>query len=169
MSVLEAKAAPPVTRLGLFAYLGALIVLVLDQLSKHWILYVHDLPAKLTTEVIGPLSLTMVWNRGVSFGLMRADQDLARWGLTVFSLIVAVVLAVWVRNATRPLLAAGLSMIIGGAIGNAIDRARFGAVVDFIDVQRLGFFPWVFNVADAGITVGVVVLLLDSLKRDATP
>ena len=169
MSVMEPKTAPAVTRMGLFAYLGALVVLVLDQLSKHWILYVHDLPAKLTTEVVGPLSLTMVWNRGVSFGLMRADQDLARWGLTAFSLIVAVVLAVWVRNATRPLLAAGLSLIIGGAIGNAIDRARFGAVVDFIDVQRLGFFPWVFNIADAGITIGVVILLLDSFKRDAAP
>jgi signal peptidase II len=160
---------PVVTRLGGLAYLGAAVVLILDQLSKYWILYVHDLPSKVTTEVGGPLWLTMVWNRGVSFGLLRADQDLTRWGLTIFSLVVAVILIGWVRNTARPLMAAGLSMIIGGAIGNAIDRARFGAVVDFIDVQRLGFFPWVFNVADAGITVGVVFLLLDSLRRDAAP
>ena len=59
-----------------------------------------------------------------------------------------------------------LGLIIGGAIGNAIDRARFGAVVDFIDVQRIGFFPWVFNVADSAITIGVIALLLDSLRRE---
>ena len=59
-----------------------------------------------------------------------------------------------------------LGLIIGGAIGNAIDRARFGAVVDFVDVQRLGFFPWIFNVADAGITIGVILLLVDSLRKD---
>lgn len=169
MTAIDAKPVAAVTRLGLYAYLGALVVLGLDQWSKYWILYVHDLPEKFTTPIGGPLSLTMVWNRGVSFGLMRADQDFARWGLTLFSVVVATVLAIWVRKATRPLLAAGLSMIIGGAIGNAIDRARFGAVVDFIDVQRLGFFPWVFNVADAGITVGVILLLLDSFRRDPTP
>ena len=60
--------------------------------------------------------------------------------------------------------AVGLAFVIGGAVGNAIDRARFGAVVDFIDVQRLGFFPWIFNIADSGITIGVILLLLDSLR-----
>jgi len=61
--------------------------------------------------------------------------------------------------------------VIGGAVGNAVDRARFGAVVDFIDVQRLGFFPWIFNIADSGITIGVILLLLDSLRKErpATP
>ena len=63
---------------------------------------------------------------------------------------------------------AALGLVMGGAIGNAIDRARFGAVVDFIDVSRL-YFPWVFNIADAAITIGVILLLLDSLRRDAKP
>jgi signal peptidase II len=155
-----------VSKLGLTAYALALVVLVLDQLSKHWVLFVYDLPSRVSEPVWGPLSLTMVWNRGVSFGLFRAYQDLARWLLTAFSLIVASVLTIWARKADRPLLGAGLGFVIGGAIGNAIDRARFGAVADFIDVQRLGFFPWVFNVADSAITIGVVFLLLDSLRKD---
>ena len=83
-----------------------------------------------------------------------------------FRVVIAGLLIAWARTQARALAAVGLGLIIGGAIGNAIDRARFGAVVDFIDVQRLGFFPWIFNVADAGISIGVVLLLLDSLRRD---
>jgi len=156
-----------ISKLGWTAYgLAALIILV-DQLSKYWILYVHDLPSRFSTPVFGPLSLTMVWNRGVSFGLFKADQDLMRWVLTLFSLGVAIALAVWARKAARPFLGIGLGLVIGGAVGNAIDRFRFGAVVDFIDVQRLGFFPWVFNIADSAITFGVVFLLLDSMRKDS--
>src|SRR5690606_16310794 len=132
---------------------------------KHWILFVYDLPSRVSESVAGPLRLTMVWNRGVSFGLFRADQDLTRWLLTGFSLVVAVILTIWARRADRRLLAVALGLVIGGAIGNAIDRARFGAVADFIDVSQL-YFPWVFNVADSGITVGVALLLLDSLRRE---
>jgi signal peptidase II len=156
----------PVSRLGLAAYALALVVLALDQLSKHWILFVYDLPGRVSEHLFGPLALTMVWNRGVSFGLLRADQDLTRWLLTIFSLVVAAILAAWARKAVRPLLAMGLGLVIGGAVGNAIDRIRFGAVADFIDVQRLGFFPWVFNVADSAITLGVALLLLDSLRKE---
>ena len=157
-----------VTRLALASYGLALVTILLDQLSKYWILYVHLLPAKMSTPFLGPMKLSMVWNRGISFGLFRADQDLVRWALTAFSVIVAIVLAAWARKSQRPLMAAGLGLVMGGAIGNAIDRARFGAVVDFIDVSQL-WFPWVFNVADAAITVGVLCLLLDSTRRDPTP
>ena len=142
-------------------------MILADQLSKYWILYVYDLPARFSTPIAGPFSLTMVWNRGVSFGLFRADADLVRWILTLFSIGVAIALAIWVRKAHRPLLGVGLGLVIGGAIGNAIDRIRFGAVVDFLDFQRLGFFPWVFNVADSAITIGVVFLLLDSLRKES--
>ena len=156
-----------VSKLGVAAYVLAAFVIVVDQLSKYWILYVHDLPSRFTTPVAGPFSLTMVWNKGVSFGLFRADVELVRWLLTIFSIAVALVLAFWVRKTQRPMLAVGLGLVIGGAIGNAIDRIRFGAVVDFLDFQRLGFFPWVFNVADSAITVGVVFLLLDSMRKEA--
>jgi signal peptidase II len=102
----------------------------------------------------------------VSFGFLTADRDIARWGLVLFSLIVAALIVYWARRAERPLQALGFGLIAGGAIGNAIDRMRFGAVVDFIDVHSLGFFPWIFNVADSAITIGVIALLLDSLRRE---
>lgn len=155
-----------VNRHGWTAYGLALAVIVLDQLSKHWILFVYDLPARISEQVAGPFFLTMVWNQGVSFGLLRADQDLGRWLLVAFSVAVAIALAIWARRGDRTLMALALGLVMGGAIGNAIDRARFGAVVDFIDVSRL-YFPWVFNIADAAISVGVVLLLLDGLRRDA--
>ncbi|WP_296595532.1 signal peptidase II [Phenylobacterium sp.] len=153
-----------VTKNGWTAYAIALAVIVLDQLSKYWILGVLRLPEQQPHEVLWPLQFTRIWNEGVSFGLLQAQHDVVRWGLVLFSLGVAALLAAWARVQPRLLPALGLGMVIGGAVGNAIDRARFGAVVDFIDVQRLGFFPWIFNVADSGITIGVILLLLDSFR-----
>ena len=150
------------------AYGLAVLTIVLDQLSKWWVLYVFDLPAKGSVQVGGPFSLTMVWNKGVSFGLLRAEQDLTRWALVVFSLVVAAFLAVWARKIEKPLLAIAVGLVMGGAVGNAIDRARFGAVADFLDFKAL-YFPWVFNIADSAITVGVVLLLLDSLRSEGAP
>lgn len=155
-----------ISRSGAFAYALAALVIVLDQAVKFWIVAILKLQDLPTVPVVGPLHLTWVMNPGVSFGFLRADQDLARWALVVFSLVVAVLIIYWARRTSRGLQALGYGLIAGGAIGNAIDRARFGAVVDFIDVQRLGFFPWVFNVADSAITVGVIALLLDSLRRE---
>jgi signal peptidase II len=159
-----------VSRNGWLAYALAATVLVVDQATKAWILYGINLPMWGSIHVGGPFSLTMVWNRGVSFGLMAADQDLGRWLLVIFSVVVAVALAVWARKADRRLMATALGLVIGGAIGNAIDRARFGAVVDFLDFSGL-MFPWVFNVADSGITIGVILLLADSFlsERRARP
>jgi len=154
-----------VSKLGFGSYLLAAVVVGLDQASKHWILQVFDLPLKTTTPVAGPFYLTMVWNRGVSFGLLRAEVDLTRWALAAFSIIVAAFLAVWVRNASRKLAAVALGLVIGGAIGNVIDRIRFGAVADFLDFSRL-MFPWIFNLADAAITVGILLLLLDMLLQE---
>ena len=150
-----------ITRQGWVAYAIAAATVVLDQLSKLWILHGLDLPTKGTVALPGPLDLTMVWNSGMSFGLLGA-HDWGRWLLTGFSTVVVVALAIWARKATKPLMAVGLGMIIGGAIGNnLIDRVFYGAVADFIDVRDL-YFPWIFNVADAGISVGVALLLLDS-------
>lgn len=155
-------------RTSLIAYGLGLLTIVLDQFSKHWVLNVYDLPAKGTVHVGGPFSLTMVWNKGVSFGLLTAQQDLARWALVVFSLVVAAFLAVWARKIERPLLAVAVGLVMGGAVGNAIDRARFGAVADFLDFKAL-HFPWVFNVADSAITVGVILLLVDSFRSESKP
>ncbi len=156
-----------VSRIGWTAYAIAVAVLGLDQLSKYWIMEVLRLPEYATQEVFWPLQFTRIWNQGVSFGLLQAGNDFVRWGMVAFNLGVALLLIRWVwRGQMRPLAAVGYGMLIGGAIGNAIDRALFGAVIDFLDVQRLGFFPWIFNIADAGITVGVILFLLDSLRRE---
>jgi signal peptidase II len=105
--------------------------------------------------------LTMTWNRGVSFGAFQAD-GLARWGLFVVIGAIAVGFSIWLFRAERWLTALALAMVVGGAVGNLIDRARFGAVVDFLDFSGL-YFPWIFNVADASISVGAAVLLLDQV------
>jgi signal peptidase II len=156
---------PKITRLGWTAYLIAAATVVLDQLSKAWVLaHIGDIPGA-SQPLFGPLYLTLVHNQGMSFGLFRGSE-VSRWLLTIFSAAVVIGLAVWARKATRPFMAAGIGMIIGGAFGNnLIDRIRFGYVVDFIDVTRL-HFPWVFNVADSGISVGVALLLLDSFLSE---
>ena len=154
-----------VTKPAWMAFVLAALVIMADQAAKYWILAVLKLEEGQSIQIAGPLHLTGVWNRGVSFGLLTADHDLMRWAFVAFSVIVAVVLAGWVRTTGRPLFATALGFLIGGAIGNAIDRVRFGAVADFIDVSRL-HFPWVFNVADAAINVGIACLLLDMLMQD---
>jgi len=153
------------TRLGRLALTLAAAVIVADQAVKAWILYGLKLPLLVTQHVFGPLSLTMVWNSGVSFGFLQAQHDLVRWLLAAFSIIVAILLAGWVRNAERRLFAVSVGLVIGGAIGNVIDRIRLGAVADFVDISKL-YFPWIFNVADSAISVGIVLLLLDMLIQD---
>lgn len=153
---------PAITRWGLFAYILAAAVVVLDQLSKWWVLNGLHLDERGQIGVLPFFRLTMVMNRGVSFGLMRADTPIGRWLLVGAALVVVIALVAWVRKADRPLFATALGLVIGGALGNnLIDRARIGHVVDFLDFSGL-YFPWVFNVADSAITVGVVLLLLDS-------
>ena len=150
------------TRLGWIAYALAGAVILTDQLSKAWILGPFGLPAKGMVEVLPVLRLTMVWNRGVSFGLLNGHGEAGRWALVVFETAVALALAIWARRNDRPVLALSLGLVMGGALGNVIDRTRFGAVVDFIDVTAL-HFPWVFNLADSAINIGVVLLVWDSL------
>ncbi|MFC3079120.1 signal peptidase II [Phenylobacterium terrae] len=158
------------TRHGASALALAVLILILDQISKYWVVEVFALESRGPTQLAGPLWLSMVWNSGVSFGLLGGPSEFTRWALTIFGFGVAAALAVWVRNADKPLTAAALGCIIGGAIGNAIDRIRYGHVADFIDVSRL-HFPWVFNVADAAINIGVGLLILelvlDSMRRQA--
>jgi signal peptidase II len=147
------------------AYALALGVVLADQITKLWILYSFDLPSRGSVEVFGPFSLTMVWNQGVSFGLLRAESDWMRWLLSGFSLIVAGILAVWARQVNRNLLGWAIGLIMGGAIGNLIDRVRYGAVADFLDFKAL-HFPWVFNIADSAITIGVILLLADTVREE---
>jgi signal peptidase II len=161
-----------VPRLALLAYCLAIAVIAADQALKVWVLDVYrlsdrlaDLAARTGTDrpsitVLGPFHLALVWNRGVSFGVMNFEADWTRWALTAFSLAVASALAVWVWRVEKLTLALSVGLIMGGAVGNAVDRIRLGAVTDFLDFSSL-HFPWVFNVADSAISVGSVILIWD--------
>ena len=161
-----------IPRIAFAAYGFALLIIVLDQLTKAWILSLPDVASieqipvgYVFAEVFPPiLRFTFVQNTCVSFGLFGGGE--ARWGLTIFSVLVSGALAWWATRADRRLLITAIGLVIGGALGNVIDRVRFGYVVDFIDVSGTGVFPWVFNVADSAITIGVVLLIIDSFLSD---
>lgn len=146
-------------RLGLII---AGIALLLDQLSKYWILSVYDLPEKGSVEILPFFSLTMVWNKGISLGLFQAGSGAARWALIVITVLVTVFLLFWLAKASGAVLKTALGLVIGGAVGNIIDRVHLGAVADFVHLHGFGYSFYVFNVADAAISVGVSLLLLDA-------
>ena len=161
-----------VPRLAILAYGLAIVVVVADQALKYWVLDVYRLPERLSEmaatlgvdrpsiTVFGPFHLTLVANKGVSFGFMNVEASWTRWALTAFSLGVAAALAVWAWRVEKLLLAISVGLIMGGAVGNAIDRIHLGAVTDFLDFSTL-HFPWVFNIADSAISVGSVLLVWD--------
>jgi signal peptidase II len=146
-------------RLGLVV---ALVTLLLDQATKVYTLFVFDLPVREPVDLAPFLSLIVVWNRGISYGLFQQDGNLGRWVLIVLSLLAAAGLSVWIRRTSGRLLAASLGLIVGGAVGNAIDRVIYGAVFDFIQLHAGSWSWYVFNVADAAIVAGVAGLLYDS-------
>ena len=151
-------------RVGIIA---GLLVLVADQASKYWVLHVLDLPDLRQLVLLPVLNLTMVWNRGVTFGLLTADGLTGSLLLAGVALAVVAGLAVWLWRAESMLVAVALGAIAGGAVGNVIDRLRFGAVVDFLHAHAWEWSWYVFNVADAAIVCGVGLLLLDSILPPA--
>lgn len=144
------------------ALAGSLAIALADQLSKTWIVDVLELPARPggRIELSGIFDLTYVQNYGASFGML-AGGVASRVILSMVSIGVVAALTVWLARIERRLTAAGVGLIVGGAIGNLVDRASLGYVVDFLDFSGL-YFPWVFNVADAAINIGVALLLLDA-------
>lgn len=144
-------------------------ILVADQISKWWILEVLRLPERFQVKLLDfgqvGFDFTMVWNRGVTFGLLAGEALWHRLVLAALALAVAAFLLRWIARAENRLTAVALGGIVGGAIGNVIDRLRFGAVVDFADFWVGSFHWYVFNLADAAIVLGVVALIADALFR----
>jgi len=138
----------------------AVIVIALDQLSKWVILTVVMDPPQII-EVTKFFNLVLVGNRGVSFGLFASDAMWVQPAFAGFASLVAVFLAVWMRCAANRFLALSLGMVIGGALGNAIDRLWHGAVVDFLDFHVADYHWPAFNVADSAITIGVVFIIVE--------
>src|ERR1700743_2658726 len=153
----------PMLRSGVIA---AVITLILDQASKLWLLRVFDLAERGAVKVTPFFDLVLAWNVGISFGWFQSDGPSAQIALMVVKAVAVVVLAIWMARSRTLLATLALGLIIGGAIGNAIDRLVYGAVVDFalLPVELGGHtYTWyVFNLADAAIVVGVIALLYDS-------
>jgi signal peptidase II len=147
--------------------IAAVAVLVLDQLTKLWLLYVFDIAHRGAVTVTPFFDLVLAWNPGISFGWFQNDGTTAQIVLMLVKAVAVIVLAVWMARSRTLLATLALGLIIGGAIGNAIDRFAYGAVVDFalFHVQIGGnTFNWyVFNLADVAIVAGVAALLYDSL------
>ncbi len=144
-------------RLGLVV---AFVALVIDQAHKAFMLGPFAMGEKGRVALTPFLDLVMVWNRGVSYGLLTQDGDLGHWLLTAIGFAGAAVFFFWLWRTERYLPAAALGLIIGGALGNAIDRLVYGAVADFF-LFHVGNFEWyVFNLADVWIVAGVVGMIL---------
>ncbi|MBB4211025.1 signal peptidase II [Rhodothalassium salexigens DSM 2132] len=159
---------PGARQWGLRGGLIALAVLVADQASKLWIVHGLKLGLGDSIALLPVLSLSRVHNYGISLGLFQAGNDWARWGLVALTVAIAVWLVRWLRRAEHWRVGLGVALILGGAVGNIIDRSLYGYVVDFVHVHVGGWSFYVFNVADSAITIGVVLLLWDSLTGART-
>jgi signal peptidase II len=146
-----------------FGVAVAAILFVVDQATK---LYVHDLLAgegAMVHPVLPFLNLVTVWNHGISFGLFNVAEGVVRWFFVALGGTVIVGLVAWLTRIEDRLIGFSLGLAIGGAAGNLADRVRFGAVFDFVDIHALGWHFWIFNAADAGISLGALALLVGGL------
>lgn len=180
--MMQDAVAPPDVRARMLRLGGAvaLLVIALDQLSKWWILE-QALPCLSgppgpwcvaqtpPIEVTGFFNLVMAWNRGVSFGLFAHEAAFMPYVLIAVALAITAFLVLWLRRTGRVYPAVCIGLVIGGALGNVIDRFRFGAVADFLDFHVAGWHWPAFNVADSCIVVGVVLLLADGLFAREEP
>ncbi|WP_244544629.1 signal peptidase II [Cohaesibacter marisflavi] len=148
-------------------YLVALIGFVVDQAFKLWMLFGFQIDAVMRFE--GPVRITpffdlvLVWNRGISYGLFQQDDDLGRYMLIGLAGIAAIALGIWIWKSHDKLTTLALGLIMGGALGNGLDRILHGAVVDLFHFH-VGSFSWyIFNLADVWIVVGAALLVLESL------
>ena len=154
----------PFTRIGLIA---AAIACALDQASKIYLLSVYDLAARGVVRVLPFIDFVLTRNKGISYGLFQQEGPLGQWVLLIFKLLAVAVLWLWLSRASSRLTAFSLGLIIGGAIGNAIDRLAYGWVADFVlfhvSTANWRFNWYVFNLADVAIVAGVLGLLYESL------
>ena len=153
------------------AYGFALLIFVIDQVSKSVVIGPLNLEAMQHIDLLPFFDFTWVENRGISLGIAQAQNDTHRWILVGVTAAIAIGVAWWIRKEEARGDQLALAMILGGALGNIVDRTRYGYVVDFLDLHFGTFRPfYVFNVADAAISIGVVILLLRAfLIREKVP
>ena len=146
--------------------IAAVAVLALDQASKLWLLFVFDIGHRGAVKLAPFFDLVLAWNVGISFGWFQNDSQVAQIILMLIKAVAVIVLAIWMARSRTLIATVALGLIIGGAIGNAIDRFAYGAVVDFalfhVQIGGKPFNWYVFNLADVAIVAGVAALLYDS-------
>jgi signal peptidase II len=159
----ESQAMRSPLRLGLIA---AIVTLALDQASKLWLLYGLDIGHRGTVKVTPFFDLVLAWNIGISFGWFQNDNAAAQIALMIVKVLAVIALAIWMTRSRTVIATVALGLIIGGAVGNGIDRLAYGAVVDFalfhLQIGGNTFNWYVFNLADVAIVAGVGALLYDS-------
>ncbi len=147
-------------RLGLIV---ALTVTISDQASKLYFYRYLVEDGRRAVEVLPFFNLVTVWNYGISFGLFNSDSGFGGVIFIVLALAIVVGLLIWLRRVASAQTGLALGLVIGGAVGNIIDRIHFGAVFDFVDFHAFGWHWPAFNLADSAITVGVAALLIETL------
>jgi signal peptidase II len=146
------------------AFAFAALVFVVDQAIKLWALFVFDLAEKGRVAVLPVFDLVLIWNTGVSYGLLQQETDFGRWALVAVHVAASIFITIWIAREDDRVCAAALALILGGAVGNGLDRVVFGAVVDYA-LLHWGPVTWyVFNLADVAIVAGVLLLLYGSLR-----
>ncbi len=142
--------------------LAAFLVFALDQASKTWLIHGYDMAARGRVAVLPVLDLVMAWNFGISYGLFQQNSLMGQYALVAFKIIIALALIIWLARTPVKIVALALGLLIGGALGNALDRVIYGAVADFFSLHFAGYYWYVFNIADVAIVAGVGLLLYDS-------
>jgi signal peptidase II len=142
----------------------AAAIFVVDQAIKLWALFVFDLASQGRVPVLPVFDLVLIWNRGISYGLLQQDSELGRWALVALHVVASVAITIWIGREPQKISSIGLALILGGAVGNGLDRILYGAVVDYA-LLHWGPVTWyVFNLADAAIVAGVGLLLYGALR-----
>ena len=156
-----------------YAFLVAGVIFLLDQLSKWWVTGPMGLTIEGDQRYVLPIfNFTRTHNLGISLGLFRADSDAARWALVAVTAAIALAMLVWILREPRHGDRFALGLVLGGAVGNILDRIRLGYVLDFADLHFGAYRPFlVFNIADAAISIGVVILLVRAflMRNDKAP
>ena len=146
------------------AFLVAALIFVVDQAVKLWALFVFDLGSHGRVPVLPVFDLVLIWNRGISYGLLQQDSEFGRWALVAVHVVASVAITIWIARERDGVSSVGLALILGGAVGNGLDRILWGAVVDYA-LLHWGEVTWyVFNLADVAIVAGVALILYGALR-----
>lgn len=152
---------PALRRLGVGIVAG---IFLADQALKLWLLFGVGLAENGPFAVLPFMDIVLAWNRGISYGLFQQHTDLGRWLLVAVSIAAAIWMSLWMWRSDSRLTVVALALIVGGALGNGLDRIVWGAVVDFVHLHWGRFSWYIFNIADAAIVVGVLLLLYESFR-----